>query len=144
VLREREREESSMYWRLNRLQVHLVRLEGEPDFGFQVEERETDQYIVTAVREGSAAARAGMSAGHHVLKYSLHPMGRFERRTLVGGIRETFAPWVGEAMLLINALLPNQAIVMKIHSPDGYAKINWRSRIIGLAKHKVHCRVGVS
>lgn len=72
-----------------------MRLENEPDFGFEVEERETNHYIVTGVRDGGAAARAGIAAGHRVLMYSLHPTGRFEQRKLAAGIQSAFVPWMG-------------------------------------------------
>lgn len=54
-----------------RVQLELVRAQDDSSFGFKIEERGRDVFVVTGVRIRGPAARAGLSVGDQVTKFKV-------------------------------------------------------------------------
>lgn len=111
--------------------------EDEPDMGFAVEEDGSNQFVVSSVRPGSAAARAGMAIGQRVTSYKLFPWGEWNGEEQVGNYR-LYSIWDATSLAVVNSHPPNRVCVVKVNatgdlSREGKARVDEIKRL----KHAV-------
>jgi hypothetical protein len=105
--------------------------------GFTVRLDGEHRFIVSSVRPGSAASRAGIAVGQWVKSYKLYLWGVWEGEQQVGNSR-LYIPWDEHALETINTHPVDTAVTVRVNVPGGLPRVaDTRFKEIARLKHLV-------